>query len=82
MDAGVSSRSIHPRQTPEERELERKKSQLVELETELGQRELDLATLQAELRVFESTYLRIVGSRYAELDLTPARWHMADEKDI
>ncbi|MGH7889373.1 MAG: molecular chaperone DnaJ [Thermodesulfobacteriota bacterium] len=56
------------RQTPEERELSKKLSELSALETELAQRELDLATLQAELRAFENLYLRIVGVRYAELD--------------
>jgi hypothetical protein len=34
----------------------------------LAERELDLATLRAELHGFERTYLRIVGSRLAELD--------------
>jgi hypothetical protein len=32
------------------------------------QLELDLATLQAELRTFEGRYLRFVGRLYAELD--------------
>lgn len=32
------------------------------------QRELELATLQVELREFEARYLRIVGVRYTELD--------------
>ena len=54
--------------TPEEKELGRKLSQLAELEEKLAQRELDLATLQAELNAFESIYLRIVGVRLAELD--------------
>jgi hypothetical protein len=55
-------------QTPEEKELVRKLAELTVLQGELTQRELDLATLQAELHAFERMYLRIVGIRYAELD--------------
>jgi DnaJ-domain-containing protein 1 len=55
-------------QTPEEKELARKLAELTVLEGVLAQRELDLATLQAELHAFERMYLRIVGIRYAELD--------------
>ena len=54
--------------TPEERELEKKTAELLALEAELIQRELDLATLRAELSEFESRYLRTVGVLYAELD--------------
>lgn len=54
--------------TPEERELGKKRAELVELETELAQRELDLATLAAELRAFEVRYLRAIGVLFAELD--------------
>src|SRR5437879_6304503 len=46
---------------PEARELEKKKAELASLEARLAERELDLATLQAELHSFEGTYLRIVG---------------------
>lgn len=53
---------------PEVRELEKKKAELASLEARLAERELDLATLQAELRSFEGMYLRIVGVRLAELD--------------
>lgn len=55
-------------QTPEDKELSRKLSELGELEAELPQRELDLATLQAELHAFEGIYLRTVGLRLAKLD--------------
>jgi serine/threonine protein kinase len=54
--------------TPEDRELAKKRAELAPLEAILGQRELELATLQAELRDFEGRYLRIVGVRYTELD--------------
>ena len=54
--------------SPEARELEKKKAELASLEARLAERELDLATLQAELHSFEGTYLRVVGSRLAELD--------------
>ena len=55
-------------QTPEEKELSRKLSELAKLQAELAQRELDLITLQAELHVFEGKYLRTVGVRLAKLD--------------
>jgi hypothetical protein len=58
---------------PEARELQKKKSELATLETRLAERELDLATLQAELHSFEGVYLRIVGSRLAELDEVEAQ---------
>lgn len=59
---------ITRRQTPEERELSRKLHEFSEIETELTQRELNLATLQAELHTFEARYIHIVGVCYAELD--------------
>lgn len=56
------------RLTPEEEELERKRSQLAALERELSESELDRVTLQAELAVIEKRYVEVVGRRYAELD--------------
>jgi hypothetical protein len=60
-------------QTAEEKELGKKRAELESLEAELAQRESDLLTLQAELRAFESRYLKVVGSRYAELEEIEAR---------
>ena len=56
------------RKTPEEKEFDKKLTELKELESELAQRELELATFYGELRAFEIRYLRIIGTRYAELD--------------
>jgi hypothetical protein len=53
---------------PEERELSQKTQELHRLETELAERELTLATLQAQVRDFEQDYLRRVGRLYAALD--------------
>jgi DNA repair exonuclease SbcCD ATPase subunit len=55
-------------QTPEEREFRKKSQELIGLEAELADYELDLATVQAELAKFETTYMSIVGVRLAELD--------------
>ena len=49
------------RQTPEARELGNKRTALAALEVELAQRELDLVTLQADIRAFEARYFRVVG---------------------
>jgi DnaJ-domain-containing protein 1 len=61
-------RALTPKQTPEERELDIKRATLTALETELAERELDLATLQATLRAFETRYVRTIGVLYRELD--------------
>jgi DnaJ-domain-containing protein 1 len=67
------SSDIIRRLTPEEEEVEKKRAELAALETELAQRELDLATLHAELHAFERKYQQIIGIRYAELDRIEAQ---------
>jgi hypothetical protein len=54
--------------TPEEEELERKKAVLAELEAQLADKELELASFRADLVHFEKLYLQTVGRRYAVLD--------------
>ena len=58
---------------PEEKELERKKAILSELEDALANRELELATLKADLLSFQHIYLEAVGQLIAELDEIEAR---------
>ena len=67
------STDITRRKTPEESELEQKQTNLEILEEELTQRELELATIKADLQAFEGLYLRIVGIQYAELDKIKAQ---------
>jgi len=64
---------IAKRETPEERELRKKRADLADLEDKLGEKELELATFRAELNAFEAMYMRIVGVKYAELDEIEAR---------
>ena len=52
----------------EARQLEAKQQELLDLEFKLAQRELDLATFQAELETFERHYMQVVGMRQQELD--------------
>ena len=59
--------------TPEERELDRKRAELAELENELIEREINLSTFEQEVATFKADYLRIVGRRYAALDDIKAR---------
>jgi DnaJ-domain-containing protein 1 len=54
--------------SPEDEELQRQSAELANLETELVQGELDLATLHAGLQSFEREYQQVVGTRYTELD--------------
>jgi hypothetical protein len=59
--------------SPEEEELERKKASLAVLEAQLADRELELASLRADLIHFERRYLRSVGHLYAILDELKAK---------
>ncbi len=54
--------------SPEEQELKNKLGELSSLESVLTQKELDLATLEAELQALDHRYLRIVGAKFLELD--------------
>jgi DnaJ-domain-containing protein 1 len=67
------SSNLTRRLTPEEQELEKKRHELSVVEAELVEQELNLATVQAELHSFEGEYLRVVGSRYIELDRIEAQ---------
>jgi hypothetical protein len=60
-------------QSPEDEELERKKAVLADLEAQLADRELELASLRADLVHFEKRYLQTVGRRYALLDALKAQ---------
>lgn len=54
--------------TPEEQELSAKLEEQARLDSLLVQKELDLATLLAEVQAFNSRYMHSVGRLYAELD--------------
>lgn len=70
--------SIDPTQAPTEQapevsELERKRSELSAIESELDSQERVLARLQAEMLPFEALYFRKLGIRFARLDEIEAR---------
>jgi serine/threonine protein kinase len=67
-DPAVTRAIPFKRPSPEQSELAKKRAELAPIEAIRAQRELELVTLQAELRDFESRYLGIVGVRYTELD--------------
>jgi len=62
------TKEIQSLQTPEEEELQKKSSELKFLEETLLEKELELATLAADLQAIESRYMQIVGARFAKLD--------------
>ena len=57
-----------PGKAPEHRELDQKLAKLALLQDQLSARELELATLRAELHAFEAKYNKIVGVKFVELD--------------
>jgi peptidoglycan hydrolase CwlO-like protein len=65
--------TIEKTQSPEDEELERKKESLAELEAQLADRELELASSLGDLVQFEKRYLQTVGRRYAMLDELKAK---------
>jgi uncharacterized phage infection (PIP) family protein YhgE len=54
--------------TPEQEEFQHKRAELLQLDREVAQLELQLATLRGELHHFQLQYYREVGSLYIELD--------------
>src|SRR5438132_7650976 len=66
--ASTSAPMLEKLLTPEEEELERKKASLAQLQVQLAERELELASFRADLVHFEKHYLQTVGRRYAILD--------------
>jgi len=62
------SQTIEKHLSPEDEELGRKQAVLAGLEAQLADRELELASLRADLIQFEKRYLQTVGRRYAILD--------------
>jgi len=58
-----------PSSTQAEQHLEYKETEFESLSRELTEKELELATLEYELSVFEERYARTVGFLFAELDI-------------
>lgn len=53
---------------PEQRELSQRKATVEDLNIEVAQRELDLATLRGELQAFRGEYYRRLGVLYQDKD--------------
>ena len=70
---GNSSVEMIKASTLEQRELDKKLAELQALENEFADCDLELATLRAELAVFEKRYLSLLGPLYAELDEVEAQ---------
>ncbi|HXR16028.1 MAG TPA: hypothetical protein VN777_07415 [Terriglobales bacterium] len=67
------SSQITRRLKPEEKEILRKREELAAIRATLAERELELVDLRSQLAAFEGSYLRQVGTLYAELDEWNAR---------
>jgi hypothetical protein len=59
---------VAPQLSPEEEELAAKRAECSRLRAELADRELCLVNLRTSIAAFQGTYLRQVGTLYAELD--------------
>jgi DnaJ-domain-containing protein 1 len=60
--------SLIGKKLPEEQELDAKLAELALLQDQLADKELELATLESTLNIFNQNYLKAVGRKYAELD--------------
>lgn len=54
-------------QQSEQHELQRRREELAQLETDISQRDSQLAGVKVGLSAFEVRYLTVVGNRYDEL---------------
>jgi len=64
----MSTQSLTKRQSPEDLELEAKRSELSALSDRLAESELQFAELKLSLASFQRRYFHEVGSKYIELD--------------
>lgn len=65
--------SLFSGETPEQRELAKRRVDIEILQTDVAQKELDIATLRAELQSFRVAYFRKVGDLYRERDALSAQ---------
>ncbi|MBT5468996.1 MAG: hypothetical protein HOK41_00190 [Nitrospina sp.] len=59
--------------SPQAEELQAKRRELVQLRKNLADMELQLSTEKAELNLFEIRYQKVVGAKYAEMDIVKAQ---------
>ncbi|MBO0856986.1 MAG: J domain-containing protein [Chloracidobacterium sp.] len=63
----MSASGLVLNQLSEEQELRKRREELAELDSRIGEREPALANLRSAMRAFEARYLGAVGDRYDEL---------------